>query len=177
MTDAEAKALIESVLREGEQLVWFQPAPAIVGAELWIPSVVLTLCAVLMGALSAAMAISKRQPKWRLWQIAAFAFVFSFAPMAASITFWAQIAGAATTAYAITEERVIIARRDPWRQVESFGPDDVTFIRRIGDMVSIDYGPIYRSNEGFRTHLRGISEPERVELLIIEHVRQTPPPI
>lgn len=171
MTDADAQAFLSDLLLHGETLVWSQAATQPAGPESWVPAIGLSILATFMGAISIAAATTKRSPRMKAWQIWVCAALLCFLPAIGAAHFYAQIAGAATAAYGITNQRVIIATREPWLQVRSFGPDAVEMINRRDDTVSIDYGAVGKGNRGFRTHLRGLAEPERVELLIIEHVR------
>lgn len=169
MTDTQAQELAASVLRQGEQLIWWQAAPSAAGPGAWLAAIAFTVMAALFGWVVFCAATSNRRPNLSRWQIAAVAFVFVLLPAAGALYFWAQTRGL-VRAYAITNTRVMIVDNNPWLWVDSYGADSVTSIDRRGDTVSFNYGRT-KGGEAYRTHLRGLREPERVEHLIIQHVR------
>ncbi|MCX7359164.1 MAG: hypothetical protein NT015_13600 [Alphaproteobacteria bacterium] len=169
MTDLEARQLVTSVLRHGETLVWWQAAPSSAASGAWLVAIGLTLFA-LLAAGAAFQARSRRTPKLTRWQIAAFAGFFVTLPAVVAGYFWVQAMYGVERAYGITNRRVLIVDNRPWLWVNDYGPEQVMSLDRRGDTVSFNYGRT-RGGNAFRTHLRGLKEPERVELLIIQHVR------
>jgi len=138
-----------------------------------VAAIGLTAFAVLAGGLSFWAATSKQRPKLRLWQTATFAAFFSILPALTASYFWIQTTGL-ERAYGITDRRVVVVDNRPWLWVNTYGPEQVMSIDRRGDTVSFNYGRT-RGGNTYRTHLRGLREPERVEHLIIEHVREHAP--
>lgn len=174
MTDLEAHQLVTSVLRRGEDLVWWQAAPSSAAAGAWLAAIGLTLFAVLFGGISFWAATTKRRPKLGRWQIAAFAVAFAALPAIIASYFWVQVLFGLERAYGITDQRVLIVDNRPWLWVNAYGPEQVMSIDRRGDTVSFNYGRT-RGGDTYRTRLHGLREPERVEQLIVEHVRDRTP--
>lgn len=176
MNDTEAQALMQSLLQADEQLLWSQAAPTSAGAGVVIMALCTTFLAAMCVAAAAAWLLSADfRKRWSRWFAIGMTFPGAFFALAAFL-YWVQFASAWSTAYGVTDQRVIIASRDPWVQVASYGEERVRRLAREGERIDFDWG---RPNRGaaniYRQHLRGVADAERVEQLIVEFVRDEAP--
>ena len=157
MDGAQARALAESVLAPGEPLLWWQAAPAGSNVHELTGAIAVTIFAAF--AAFQALRYLRKEPQ--------FALVMGVGSLAAAcfgVYCWGHYLGGWSRVYVITEGRVVIASRDPWLQVKSFGPQAFSCWRREGDRIEFALGR--RSTRA----MSGLQAPDEVQALIRAHV-------
>lgn len=172
MDDAAARALAQSILTPGESLVWYQAAPVWAIAS---PAIFGGLVCLVIFLLSMRIKPPpKAEDPSRYWAIRIVIPIWLLMLGAAVAFGVVQTISAWSTAYVITDNRVVIVSRVPWTWERSFGPEAFTRYGISGNAVEFDW----RSNGGTRggshpyyhARLEGLSNPSRIAFLIKENV-------
>jgi len=170
MDDFEARVLIGKELQPGEYIVWSQAAP-------W-PAVLLSngLMLLLIAAFTAAWWFFRKSlwqafrtgEWWRKLGIGVFLAMLAIM----NITILAQVSASFATAYAVTNQRVLIVEQGPWRIVSAYDADrGVTRVEVQGDRIDIVRDS---SRGGFWAPLFGVRNAPRVAALVRERVKPQP---
>lgn len=173
MDDDAAHALAQSTLAPGETLVWYQAAPVWAIAS---PAIFGGLVCLVIFLLSMRIkAPPKAEDPSRYWAIRIIIPIWLLMLGAAVAFGVVQTVSAWSTAYVITNSRVVIVSRFPWTWERSFGPEAFTRYGISGNAVEFSWGSNGGGARGgsrpyYRARLEGLSDPSRIAFLIKENV-------
>jgi hypothetical protein len=168
--DADASRLVEKVLAPNEHIVWSQAAP---WASVLISNGLMLL---FVAAFTGAWWFFRKQlwesfrtgEWWRRLGIGTFFAMLAFV----NITILAQVSGSFATAYAVTNQRVLIVEQGPWRIVSSYDENrGVSRVEVHGDRIDIVRDSRKR---GFWAPMFGVRKARHVADLVRERVKPRP---
>lgn len=164
MTDNDAHALAMSVLAPGESLLWSEAAPA--WPLFWAGFFGALFSAGLFVVLSG---VAKNGPARGVppWIAAGAIILFQIVCCFGFVANATQAASAWSTAYAITDQRVIIAAGDPWLSVNEYFEADIVYYVIDGQRLSFSS---YHGRRGAFTDFHDLEDPEQALALIHENV-------
>jgi hypothetical protein len=167
MDDAAARALAQSILTPGETLLWAQTAPAWTIASPAIFGVI--VCAVILYVSKYMRQPEERGPAMR--RAVSVVMVLWYAMFSAGLAFGVfQASSAWSTAYAVTDKRVVIVSHFPWQWTREFGPEVFDRYGIQDDTLAFDWGGSVKRCCSYRARLEGLEQPEQVAALVKKHI-------